>query len=319
MGLFDKYIKQSTTTEEIHDGYSIVSLNKRFISDLKKSFNKKSNKEYIARERCAKQNDGVLVLPSNYNARAIKYRMQIEGALYDEGIVGIQINESEDFQLDDSDYLEMEKSLLQKDVEIMLFNNQNEKIFLSPDREENIDKIKKEVYKSIIKKREEYGLGIIKKDGFLNKEMSFEEQRFLKQLALEELTNGLYLGNQNLALNLLSGDWQLVKLILQEKHKKDAEKILIYLNINHIILENCLLIEKKNLNRVNLVINDYVHGSVFVKDKQIYGLNERIGVIQEEEIVESKDIRENKIDEIIKQKEIKNEIGKKMDDLDMIK
>lgn len=275
MGLLNKFIKQQTKTKEIHDGYSIVTLSDSFIAELRKNLEKESNKDYKNMQNSFKKYNGVPVIPPTFNPMLTKYRMQIESAIDNEGLVGIQINETNKFYLDDEDYGYLEDSLYAAEAEYVIFNNHSNKIILCTNDKNNIKKITDIVYNEVINKRESLGIGIDKKDGFLNKELSFEEQKFLEQQILQEIVTGLYMGNEELALNLFSGDKQLIKIILQEKHKKDVEKILTYLQMEYAIIGQYILVDKQNINKINSKIDGYIHGAVIVKDRRIYGIDER--------------------------------------------
>ena len=292
-----KYKKQGTKTEEIHDGYCVVSFKNSLLKKLIKDLEKQSNKDYKIRQEYAQKNGGVFVIPPTYNAMAAKYRMKMESAIDNEGIVGIQINESDDFELSQYDYSLLEQKLLSTDADVMLFDNDGEKIFICSNDEKNIENISDIIYYDIIKKREDDGIGLEKKDGFLNKQINFEEQKFIEKTILNEISQGIYLGNQSLALNLLSKGSHMVKLILQEKHRKDVEKILTYLNIAHIYLEGHLIVNAKDINKVNKNIDNYIHGAIYVKDKQIYGLNTRVEMEQQEP--EQEEIQNTRIDDVI--------------------
>lgn len=275
MGILSKNRKQRVKTEEIHDGYCIVSFKKSFIDFLKKDFKKQADNDYNSMQRSLKENNGIPVIPANYNANNVKYRMQIESAIYNEGIVGFQITDTDTYTFDDNDYSLIENKLFNSNLEFLPFNNDDEKIFICPNDKNNIEKISDIVYSEVINKRENCGIGIVRKDGFLNKDLSFEEQQFVEKIALEMLSEGNYLGDQQLALNLLLENSYLTKIILQEKHKKDVEKILIFLSINHILMNNAIIVSKKDLKDINENIDNYIHGAIIVKDKQIYGLETR--------------------------------------------
>ena len=187
MGLLNKFIKQQTKTKEIHDGYSIVTLSDSFIAELRKNLEKESNKDYKNMQNSFKKYNGVPVIPPTFNPMLTKYRMQIESAIDNEGLVGIQINETNKFYLDDEDYGYLEDSLYAAEAEYVIFNNHSNKIILCTNDKNNIKKITDIVYNEVINKRESLGIGIDKKDGFLNKELSFEEQKFLEQQILQEI------------------------------------------------------------------------------------------------------------------------------------
>lgn len=293
------YKKQGTKTESIHDGYCIVSFKKKFLKQLQKDLEKQSNKDYELRQKYAKKNGGVFVIPPSYNSNAAKYRMKMEGALNGEGLVGIQINESDDFELDQYDYAVLEQKLLLSNADVMLFENYNEKIFICTNEEHNLEKVTDIIYVDVIKKREDLGIGLIKKDGFLLKEIGAEEQKFVEKTILNEISQGEYIGSQTLALNLLSTSEPTVKLILQDKHRKDIEKILTFLNISHMIFEDFLIVALKDINKVNRNIDDYIHGAIYVKDKQIYGLNTRVEIDNEKESVKTTEKETSRIDDVI--------------------
>ena len=269
------YKKQSTKTEEIHDGYCVVSLKKSFVKKIKKDFEKESNADYKAFKKYMDLDNGIPVIPPTFNARRAKYRMKIESAIENDQLVAVQVTETNKFKLDESDYLKLESKLLSSDADVVSFNNKGEILFLCSNDEQNLETVTDIIYSEIINKREYSGIGLVKKDGFLNKELEPEEQKFVEKMVMREISQGLYIGDQALALNLLSKDSHFVKLILQEKHRKDIEKILMFLKTSYINFNDSLFINKRDINDINKTIDDYVHGAIFIKDKEIFGLDAR--------------------------------------------
>lgn len=272
MGILN-YKNSRPIIKEICDGYCIVSFKDNFIKGLRKDFNKQADKDYEKMQKSCLENNGIPVIPIDYNANQAKYRMKMESALDNEGIVGIKIVESNecDFSVDDYNYLESE--LINKKAEFMLLNNNEENVFICANNLHNLNLITNTLYKEIINKREKAGLNITKKDGFLNKDISIDEQQFIKDEIIEEITKGLYIGDEQLAINLLASKDYFSKIILQEKHRIDIEKILSFLQINYILIDNSIIVTKNTLSLINNIIDDYIHGAITVKDKNIYGLN----------------------------------------------
>lgn len=303
MGFLNKNIKQRVKTEKICDGYCIVSFKNSFIKTLKNDFAKQADEDYKLMQDSFKKNNGLPVIPLNYNANNVKYRMQIESAIDNEGIVGIQINNTNDYTFSNGDFNAIKDSLFNNNVEFLPFVNDDEILFISANNEQNIEKITDIIYPAIIKKRENAGLDIIKKDGFLNKDVPIGEKKYIEKIVLEMLSQGIYMGNQELALNLLSDDSHMVKIILQEKHRKDVEKILNFLAINYILLNDSLIIDQNDLDIVNNNIDDYVHGAVIVKDKNIYGLNQGRKI----SIAKAPERNKADIDQLIQKLKNKNE------------
>lgn len=283
--------RNQTITEEIQDGYCKVSLKKDFLKKLKKDLEKQANIDYEKFQKALNENNGIPVIPSDFNANAAKQRMQIESAIDDNNIIGIQINEDDDCYFDLADYTFLEQKLINKSAEAMLIQSNDISFIICTNDEKNVNLVANTVYEDILDKREESGQGIVKRDGCLNKNLSINEELFVKEKIANEILNELYNGDIELAMRLLSGDERLVKIIIQEKHRKDIEKILIHLQINHLSFNDSLIIGLNDLEFMNDTVANYTQGAIIIKDKNIYGLKIREEVRQQnsEKIVQNID------------------------------